>query len=103
MKTRHLVFGIVISTLATGTGVAQSTFTNTNTNNNNNLSFTTGSFSMTNGNMRLSQTAPTTNPNSFCQFFSITFGLSRIVQIIQGSSITQTFGSASDPATDPCL
>lgn len=106
MKTRHLVLGIAISVLASGTSIAQTNSfsninTNTNTNNNNNQGFASGgSFSFSSGNMRISQNSFN---NTFCQFFSFIFGSTQIIQIIQGNSMTQTFGSITDPVTDPCL
>ncbi|ALP53275.1 hypothetical protein Tel_08965 [Candidatus Tenderia electrophaga] len=91
---------------------AQSTWTSTNTNNttntNNNVtnaqSFGTNSFSFSSGNMNISQSGATgADSSGFCQFFSFSFGMMQIVQIIQGNSFSQVFGSASDPVEDPCL
>ncbi|HHJ80050.1 MAG TPA: hypothetical protein ENJ65_00285 [Candidatus Tenderia electrophaga] len=104
MKMRHLALVAAISVFATGNTLAQSNWSNTNTNTNNTTSFSNNSFSLSGSNMNISQSGTfTTEPDAFCQFFSFTFGLTRIVQIIQGNSFTQTFGSASDPVEDPCL
>jgi len=101
MKIRHLALVAAISIFATGNSWAQSTWTNTNTNNT--TSFGPTSFSLSSNNMTITQDSANA-PGEVCQFFSFTFGLTRIVQIIQGSSFTQVFGSASDdPLEDPCL
>ena len=102
MKIRHLALVAAISIFATGNSLAQSSWTNTNTNTNNTSSFGTNSFSLSSNNMTISQNT-TNSPGSVCQFFSFTFGLTQIVQIIQGNSFTQVFGSISDPLEDPCL
>ncbi len=100
MKIRYIALLAAIFLFATGSSWAN-TNTNTNTNFNNTSNFGTGSFSMSNGNMSISQ-SNTSDPDSFCQFFSFTFGMTQIVQIIQGNSFSQVFGSPSD-VEDPCL
>ena len=101
MKISHVALVDAISLFATANSLAQSTWSNTNTGNNNNVSFGTNSFSLSSSNMTISQNN-TNDFNSFCQFFSFSFGLTQIVQIIQGNSFSQTFGSTTDP-DDPCL
>lgn len=108
MKIRHLALVAAISLAGSGASLAQqSSFTNTNTNSNNNAAFATGttnSFSMRNGNMVLSQSgANAADSSGFCQFFSFSFGMTRIIQIIQGNSVSQIFGSVNDPVDDPCI
>ena len=111
MKIQHLVFGIVISMFAAGASWAQSgsvvnSFSNTTgststiTNSTNSLNFGFNTFTLSNGNMSISQNFST---DTFCQFFSFSFGLRRITQIIQGNTMTQSFGASTDPATDPCF
>ncbi len=102
MKIRHLALVAAISVFATGNSLAQSNWTNTNTNNT--TSFTNNSFSLSSSNMNISQSnTNSSDPNAICQFFSFTFGFTQIVQIIQGGSMTQVFGSITDPVEDPCL
>lgn len=110
MKMRHLALVAAISVFATGNSLAQGNWTNNsqnnwaNTNTNNTTSFTNNSFSLSGSNMNISQSGTfTTDPSAFCQFFSFTFGFTQIVQIIQGGSMTQVFGSITDPVEDPCL
>lgn len=97
MKIRHLALLGTISFFAAGNSWA----INTNTNNNNNVNFGTSTFSLTTNNMQISQDN-TNNPDGFCQFFSFSFGFMKIIQIIQGNSFSQTFGSTTD-VEDPCL
>ena len=101
MKIRHLALVAAISFFASGNSWAQSNWSNTNNNNNNNSSFGFSPFSLSNSNMQITQSNPG-DFNSFCQFFSFSFGLTQIIQIIQGNTITQSFGSISD-VEDPCL
>ena len=101
MKIRHLAVVAAIFLFASGNSLAQSNWTNTN---NNNASFSSGTFSMSTSNMNISQSnANTSDSDSFCQFFSFSFGLMKIVQIIQGNSFSQVTVSSSDPVEDPCL
>jgi len=102
MKIRHIALVAAISIFATGNSLAQSSWSNTNTNTNNTSSFGTNSFSLSSNNLNISQ-SNTNDPDMFCQFFSFSFGLTQIIQIIQGNSFTQVFGSTSDPIDDPCL
>jgi len=102
MKIRHLALVAAISVFATGNSLAQNT--NTNTNTNNTTSFTGNSFSLSSSNMNISQSNTNTDdPTAICQFFSFSFGFTQIVQIIQGGSMTQLFGTITDPIEDPCL
>ena len=98
MKIRHLALVAAFSFFATGNSWAVTN--NTNTNNNNNGSFSGTTFSLSSNNMQISQNN-TNNPDGFCQFFSFSFGLTQIIQIIQGNSFSQTFGPTS--TQDPCL
>ena len=104
MKMRYFIAGFALAVFTTAaSAVTTSSFTNTNTNSFNNTSFTQfggSSFSMSNGNMTMSQTV---SDNNICQFFSFTTAFMRIVQIIQGNTMTQTFGAPSGSVTDPCL
>ncbi len=105
MKIRHLALVAAISIFSTGNSWAQNTWSNTNTNNTNDASFIgSDSFSLSTDNMNISQSgANTTDFSSFCQFFTITFGGTRITQVVRGTSFSQIIGSASDPIEDPCL
>lgn len=104
MKIRHLALVAAISVFATGNSLAQSSWTNTNNNTNNTTSFTGSTFSLSSNNMNISQSNTNTDdPTAICQFFSFSFGFTQIVQIIQGGSMTQLFGSITDPIEDPCL
>lgn len=102
MKIRHLALVAAISIFATGSSLAQNSWTNTNTNTNNTSSFGSNSFSLSSNNMNISQNN-TTDLGSFCQYFTFTFGTTRITQIIQGSSFSQVVSSINDPIEDPCL
>ena len=99
MKIRHLALIGAISFFAAGNSWAINN--NTNTNNNNNVNFGSNTFSLTTNNMQIYQDN-TNNPDGFCQFFSFSFGFTQIIQIIQGNSFSQVFGSTSDPE-NPCL
>jgi len=102
MKIRYITLLAVISLFAAGNSWAQNGGANNNINFNNNVNnFGAGSFSVPGGNMTISQ-GNISDPGSFCQFFSYTFGMTQIIQIIQGNSFSQVFGAPSD-VEDPCL
>ncbi len=102
MKIRHIVLLAAISLFASGTSWAQTSGSNTNFNSNfNNMgNFGSTSFSQTSNNMTITQSNGG-GSGEFCQFFSFTFGMTQIIQIIQGNSFSQVFGSPSD-IEDPC-
>lgn len=106
MMIRNVIFGIALTMSASGLAWAQDTNANTQSNTNSGGSqefgggFGGGSFSFTSGNTTISQSNGA--DGSFCQFFSFSSGLMQIVQILQGNSMTQTFGSPSS-VTDPCI
>ncbi len=104
MKIRHIALLAAISFFASGNSWAQDSGSNSNFNsnfNNNMGNFGSTSFSQTSNNMTITQSIGG-GSNDFCQFFSFTFGMTQIIQIIQGNSFTQVFGSPSD-VEDPCL
>ncbi|KAF0191293.1 MAG: hypothetical protein FD165_1889 [Gammaproteobacteria bacterium] len=102
MKLPQIALVAAISLFATGNSWAQNNWSNSNNTSNFGGSFGNSSFSQTSNNMTISQLTGS-GADSFCQFFSYSFGLTQIIQIIQGNSMTQVFGSNLDPVTDPCL
>jgi hypothetical protein len=109
MKLGHAGLVLAISLAGTGVSLAQTnnavTQTNTVTATGTAGGGFNSSFSMSTGNMRISQSGTNTaNSGAFCQFFSFTFGFTRIVQIIDGAMFGQSLGSSADPEiADPCL
>lgn len=104
MNIRTLIFAAAIATSFTGVASAQTTNTqNGNGSQNSGGNFGGsfgGSFTFTGNGSTISQSFG--DDGSFCQFFSFSSSFAQIVQILQGNTVTQTFGSATTPA-DPCI
>lgn len=110
MTTRKIILSIVIALGVSGPAWAQTSNTITDSQNGGNFGGNFGggfggnfggfgSFKFTNGSTTISQGSSA--DGSFCQFFSFSAGVNSIIQIIQGNSFSQSFGSTT-PVDDPC-